>query len=212
MSTRRSRLCWPNSKRRGSVSSPPRTNPVCRVATSPVASWIACTSCSVASCHLMTSSSARTTRPISCPCRKPKPGLLVEAAFQWHLDLDRSFVVSDKWQDAEAARTAGCTSLLLQSPWVGDVHHDFVLPDLEAIVDKILQLADGGPSRGGIAANHSSQRPADTDQSPVRNAQPVKGRAASSRPARGPVYAPSRPPLPAWTGAHLWRSGGARRR
>ena len=75
-----------------------------------------------------------------CPCHKPKPGLIVEAAFKWHLDLDRSFVISDKWQDAEAARTAGCTSLLLQSPWVGNVHHDFILPDLDAIVDKILRL------------------------------------------------------------------------
>src|SRR3989441_10103382 len=75
-----------------------------------------------------------------CPCRKPKPGLLVEGAFTWHLDLDRSFVISDKWQDAEAARTAGCTSLLSQSPWLGKVHRDFVLPDLEAIVEKILGL------------------------------------------------------------------------
>ena len=75
-----------------------------------------------------------------CPCRKPRPGLLIEAAFKWHLNLDHSFVVSDKWQDAEAARTAGCTSLLLQSPWVGNVHHDFVLPDLDAIVEKILTL------------------------------------------------------------------------
>jgi histidinol phosphatase-like enzyme len=75
-----------------------------------------------------------------CPCRKPKPGLLLEAAFQWHLDLTISFVVSSKWQDAEAARAAGCTSLLLQSPWIGDGHHDFVLPDLGAIADKILQL------------------------------------------------------------------------
>jgi D-glycero-D-manno-heptose 1,7-bisphosphate phosphatase len=75
-----------------------------------------------------------------CPCRKPKSGLLMEAGFKWQLDLDRSFVISDKWQDAEAARTAGCVSLLLQSPWVGTVHHDFVLPDLTAIVDKILHL------------------------------------------------------------------------
>ena len=79
-----------------------------------------------------------------CPCRKPKPGLLVEATFKWHLNLDHSFVISDKWQDAEAARTAGCTSLLLKSAWVGHVHHDFVLPDLDAIVDKILQLRAGG--------------------------------------------------------------------
>ena len=75
-----------------------------------------------------------------CPCRKPKPGLLVEAAFKWHLDLDRSFVVSDKWQDAEAARSAGCTSLLVNSPWVRTTHRDFVLPDLGAVVEKILRL------------------------------------------------------------------------
>jgi D-glycero-D-manno-heptose 1,7-bisphosphate phosphatase len=75
-----------------------------------------------------------------CPCRKPKPGLLMEAAFKWHLNLDHSFVISDKWQDAEAARTAGCTSLLLQSPWLGTVHRDFVMADLSAIVDKILAL------------------------------------------------------------------------
>jgi D-glycero-D-manno-heptose 1,7-bisphosphate phosphatase len=75
-----------------------------------------------------------------CPCRKPRPGLLIEAAFKWHLNLDHSFVISDKWQDAEAARTAGCTSLLLNSPWVGQVHHDFVLNDLAAITEKILRL------------------------------------------------------------------------
>jgi D-glycero-D-manno-heptose 1,7-bisphosphate phosphatase len=75
-----------------------------------------------------------------CPCRKPRPGLLIEAAFKWHLNLDHSFVISDKWQDAEAARTAGCTSLLLKSPWVGQVHRDFVLPDIDAIAHKILHL------------------------------------------------------------------------
>lgn len=84
-----------------------------------------------------------------CPCRKPKPGLLVEAAFKWQLDLDRSFVISDKWQDAEAARTIGCTSLLLQSPWVKSGHHDFVLPDLSAAVNKILQLQ--GANRALVA-------------------------------------------------------------
>lgn len=75
-----------------------------------------------------------------CPCRKPKPGLLVEAAYKWRLDLSRSFVISDKWQDAEAARRAGVTSVLLDSPWLGGGHHDFVLPDLATIVEKILQL------------------------------------------------------------------------
>jgi D-glycero-D-manno-heptose 1,7-bisphosphate phosphatase len=75
-----------------------------------------------------------------CPCRKPKPGLLQEAAYKWGINLSRSFVISDKWQDAEAARRAGATSLLLQSPWLGDVHHDFVLSDLPTLVEKVLQL------------------------------------------------------------------------
>jgi D-glycero-D-manno-heptose 1,7-bisphosphate phosphatase len=76
-----------------------------------------------------------------CPCRKPSPGLIREATFKHHLDLDRCFVVSDKWQDAQAAHNAGCTSILLNSPWIGKGHHDFVLPDLNAIADKILHLA-----------------------------------------------------------------------
>jgi D-glycero-D-manno-heptose 1,7-bisphosphate phosphatase len=76
----------------------------------------------------------------ACTCRKPKPGLLIEGAYKWRLDLSRSFVISDKWQDAEAARRAGLTSLLLDSPWLGAGHHDFVLPDLSSLVGKILQL------------------------------------------------------------------------
>jgi len=75
----------------------------------------------------------------ACPCRKPRAGLLKEAAFTWHLSLDRSFVISDKWPDAEAAHLAGCTSLLIESPWLGTAHHDLVLPDLKAVVAKILQ-------------------------------------------------------------------------
>jgi phosphoglycolate phosphatase-like HAD superfamily hydrolase len=54
--------------------------------------------------------------------------------------MDRSFVISDKWQDAEAARAAGCTSLMLKSPWVGTVHHDFLVQSFSVAVDKIFQL------------------------------------------------------------------------
>lgn len=75
-----------------------------------------------------------------CPCRKPRPGLLEEAGFQWHLDLDRSFVISDKWQDAEAARQAGCTSVVIKSPWLGSGHHDLLVSSLAAAVEKVLQL------------------------------------------------------------------------
>jgi D-glycero-D-manno-heptose 1,7-bisphosphate phosphatase len=73
-----------------------------------------------------------------CPCRKPGIGLLTEAAFKYHLNLEHCFVVSDKWQDAQAAQNVGATSLLLRSPWIGKGHKDFVLPSLEAIGEKIL--------------------------------------------------------------------------
>ncbi len=75
-----------------------------------------------------------------CPCRKPQAGLLMEAAFKWHLDLERSYVISDKWQDAQAAHVAGCTSLLLKSPWIGKGHHDFVLSNLSEVFQKVQQL------------------------------------------------------------------------
>lgn len=73
-----------------------------------------------------------------CPCRKPRAGLFHEAAFKHHLLLGQSFVVSHRWQDAEAARLLGSTSLLIDSPWLGRGHHDFVVRDLDAATDKIL--------------------------------------------------------------------------
>jgi D-glycero-D-manno-heptose 1,7-bisphosphate phosphatase len=96
-----------------------------------------------------------------CPCRKPKPGLFVEAVHKWHLDLSRCFAVSDKWQDAEAARRAGCQSVLLQSPWLGREHYDLVLPDLAAIVDNILRSA-------GCAPVNRQRRPAVLASAPKR--------------------------------------------
>jgi D-glycero-D-manno-heptose 1,7-bisphosphate phosphatase len=76
----------------------------------------------------------------SHPCQKPQPGMFLEAAFKWSLDLERSFVISDKWQDAKAAQVVGCTSVMIRSPWIGDDHHDFVVEDLAAAVAKIQHL------------------------------------------------------------------------
>ena len=75
-----------------------------------------------------------------CPCRKPKPGLLREAAYKWQINMDQSFVISNKWQDAEAAHNAGCTSLLIASPWIGQGHRDIVLPKLADVVKAISRF------------------------------------------------------------------------
>ncbi len=75
-----------------------------------------------------------------CPCRKPKPGLLLEAAHRRRLNLERSFVLSDKWQDAAAAHYVGCVSILVASPWSRQGHHDFVVPSLAEAVARIIDL------------------------------------------------------------------------
>jgi D-glycero-D-manno-heptose 1,7-bisphosphate phosphatase len=43
-----------------------------------------------------------------CSCRKPKPGLLYLAAADLGLDLNRSFMVGDRWRDISAGQSAGC--------------------------------------------------------------------------------------------------------
>jgi len=48
-----------------------------------------------------------------CSCRKPAPGLLLGAAKDLALDLDRSFMVGDRWRDVEAGRRAGCSTIFI---------------------------------------------------------------------------------------------------
>lgn len=49
-----------------------------------------------------------------CTCRKPKPGMLLEAAKVWSLNLDQSFMVGDRWRDIEAGQAAGCKTILVR--------------------------------------------------------------------------------------------------
>jgi len=43
-----------------------------------------------------------------CDCRKPKPGLLTQAATDWNIDLSQSYMIGDSQRDIEAGQTAGC--------------------------------------------------------------------------------------------------------
>ena len=45
---------------------------------------------------------------IDCDCRKPKPGLLYQAAQKYNIDLEKSYMVGDDERDMEAGRRAGC--------------------------------------------------------------------------------------------------------
>ena len=50
-----------------------------------------------------------------CGCRKPKPGMLLEAASEWSIDLDLSFMVGDRWRDVAAGKAAGCRTILIRA-------------------------------------------------------------------------------------------------
>jgi D-glycero-D-manno-heptose 1,7-bisphosphate phosphatase len=47
----------------------------------------------------------------SCACRKPAPGLLLQASTALDLDLGRSVMVGDRASDVEAGRRAGCRTI-----------------------------------------------------------------------------------------------------
>ena len=48
-----------------------------------------------------------------CVCRKPKPGLLEQGARKFHIDLQSSYMVGDRWRDIEAGYRAGCSTVLI---------------------------------------------------------------------------------------------------
>ncbi len=54
-----------------------------------------------------------------CECSKPSPGMLLEAAKEFKLNLSRSFIVGDKTSDIAAGESAGCMTILLQTGKAG---------------------------------------------------------------------------------------------
>ena len=50
---------------------------------------------------------------IDCDCRKPKPGMILQAAQKYNVDLSMSYMVGDGMRDARAGMNAGCVPILL---------------------------------------------------------------------------------------------------
>lgn len=48
-----------------------------------------------------------------CACRKPKPGLILDAAARHGIDLPSSYVVGDRWRDVLAGQAAGCHTIFV---------------------------------------------------------------------------------------------------
>lgn len=48
-----------------------------------------------------------------CGCRKPLPGMLIESAREFEIDLVSSAMVGDRWRDTEAGINAGCRTFFI---------------------------------------------------------------------------------------------------
>jgi D-glycero-D-manno-heptose 1,7-bisphosphate phosphatase len=73
----------------------------------------------------------------NCFCRKPKPGMLIEAAQKWDINLDISFIIGDQWKDVKAGKNAGCITILLDFPYNKKVECDFRSTDLRSALEFI---------------------------------------------------------------------------
>jgi D,D-heptose 1,7-bisphosphate phosphatase len=52
---------------------------------------------------------------IDCECRKPKPGMILQAAKMHSINLEKSWFIGDILHDIEAGRRAGCRTILLDN-------------------------------------------------------------------------------------------------
>src|SRR5690606_5049530 len=50
-----------------------------------------------------------------CSCRKPQPGLILQLAQKWQIDLQRSVVIGDALSDMAAAQAANCRTIMVRS-------------------------------------------------------------------------------------------------
>ena len=67
-----------------------------------------------------------------CTCRKPQPGLIMQAAQEHAIDLSRSWMVGDIMADVAAGRAAGCKTILLdRNPYhsLHEEHEPAIRPD-----------------------------------------------------------------------------------
>ena len=84
-----------------------------------------------------------------CSCRKPKPGLILEAAAEHGIDLATSYMVGDRWKDTAAGKAAGCLTVFVDFGYEQDGPNkpDIVVKSLPEAVNEILarQHVGAGP-------------------------------------------------------------------
>lgn len=82
---------------------------------------------------------------------KPDPGMLLDAAEKWTIDLAASYMVGDRWRDVGAGRNAGCTTIFIDCGYTEalSVAPDHTVSDVAAAADLILALETARAERPG---------------------------------------------------------------
>ena len=72
-----------------------------------------------------------------CFCRKPKPGMILDAAKEFSVDLKNSVMIGDKERDIEAALNAGIktTYLLDESKSIKNSKATYIISDLKEVIN-----------------------------------------------------------------------------
>lgn len=91
----------------------------------------------------------------ACDCRKPAPGLLLRAGADLGIDLERSFMIGDRWRDVQAGRAAGTATVLVRTGYGRSEEHappdgvsaDQVTDNLAAAAGWILGRSGGNGKR-----------------------------------------------------------------
>jgi len=86
-----------------------------------------------------------------CDCRKPKPGMILEAARLHGIDLSQSWMIGDSPGDAEAGRAAGCRTILVGEkarPGMADVLFDS-MANLRSGIAEVLTRNVANKEQGG---------------------------------------------------------------
>jgi len=82
-----------------------------------------------------------------CDCRKPMPGMIIEAARKHDIDLAASFMVGDRWRDIDAGYNAGCKTILIDygySERPPDHEPDLRVRSLREAADWIIRATPEG--------------------------------------------------------------------
>jgi D-glycero-D-manno-heptose 1,7-bisphosphate phosphatase len=101
---------------------------------------------------------------LRCSCRKPAPGMLLEAAREHGIDLTSSWMIGDSEVDVEAGRNAGCrTARVLTNHETATLNSDVVGSSLLETVDKLLRWGSGTHD----SAREQCSLPGDNHTNPV---------------------------------------------